>query len=92
MGGFLTGTPVADPAGGAAPPKPAAMVSKPENFKVIGTPVLVDGSTISRLIQFPDGSGRAETWEGQKWVPGGTTLKGLFTGSPVPQWRMPPSA
>ena len=40
--------------------------------KLVNGPVNL-GGMIGRIVQFPDGSGRVETWNGPEkgWVPGG---------------------
>src|SRR5262245_1044623 len=59
------------------------MAPKSEDFTVVDGPVLVDGSVIARLIQWPDGSGRVETWDGKRWEPGGATIPEVLKGTPV---------
>lgn len=60
------------------------MSACPEPFKVVVGPSVVDSSVVSRVIEFPDGSGRIETWKsGVGWVEGGATPDEFIDGRPV---------
>ena len=49
---------------------------------VVMGPVRVDGVP-ARLVELADGSGRVESFINGAWVPGGTDVKGLFTGTAI---------
>lgn len=37
------------------------------------------GGAVARMVEFPDKSGRLETWGGKGWEPGGTDLRAVMT-------------
>jgi len=45
-------------------------VSDIRKFEVVGGPNIIPPDTVARLVKFPDGSGRLETWNGLAWVKG----------------------
>ena len=54
-------------------------MSPKTDFKVDET-VRVDGVP-ARLVELADGTGRVESFVNGRWVPGGCSVKGLFTGT-----------
>jgi hypothetical protein len=55
------------------------------DWRVSRGPMELEGGTVGRLVRFPDGSGRLETWSRSKgaWVPGGARLSDMFFASPL---------
>lgn len=40
-------------------------------------------STVSRLVEFEDGSARVETWRNRAWVPSGAAMASVAKGHPA---------
>ncbi len=55
--------------------------------KVLVEPRIVDGA-LARMVKFPDGSGRVETFGPDGWKPGGTDISSLLKAPPASDERL----
>ncbi len=55
-----------------------------KSLKVLTGPTVVANGVVGRVVEFPDASGRVETWAaGSGWVEGGASLDEFIMGRPV---------
>lgn len=56
-------------------------------IKVVNGPVNLGGA-LGRVVKFPDGTGRVETWGATGWEPGGADLTAILRAIPASANRL----
>ncbi len=58
-------------------------MSDDSDYDVVVCPTRTENGALARVIRFSDGFGRIETWDGEAWRAGRTSLREIHLGRQV---------